>query len=126
MSEQIKSFIQSDNTAKQMVSFAEELGKKMGKNVSSSQIRNAYGTVKKIQMLNVFNERSYRELLLLKPKLAYALGRTEKNKKPYFEALEQALSCAIDVVDVKQPETFKRFCNFFEAILAYHKAYGGK
>jgi len=126
MNEQIKSFIQSDNTAKQMVNYAEDLGKKISRNVSSSQIRNAYGTVKKLQMQSEFNEIAYRELLLLKPKLAYARGRTERNKKPDFEKLEQALSSAIDAVDVKQPETFKRFCNFFEAILAYHKAYGGK
>jgi len=126
MNEQIRSFIQSDGTAKQMVEFADKLGEKICRDVSSSQIRNAYGTVKKLQMQNEFNDRSYRELLLLKPKLAYARGRTEGRKKPRFKELEDALSSAIDAVDVRQPETFKRFCNFFEAILAYHKAHGGK
>jgi CRISPR-associated protein Csm2 len=125
MNEQIRSFIQSDSSTKQMVSFAESLGKKMGKKVSSSQIRNAYGTVKKIQMQSKFNERSYRELLLLKPKLAYARSRPGNKNNQGFEELEQALSSAIDAVDVQHPETFKRFCNFFEAILAYHKAHGG-
>jgi len=124
MTEEIKSFIQKDETARRMVVFAEQLAIDI-KDISTSQIRNAYGTVKKLEMQREFTEKSYRELLLLKPKLAYARGRSE-NKKKNFEKLEDALSAAIDAVDVKEPETFKRFCNFFEAILAYHKAHGVK
>ena len=124
MTEKIKSFIQRDDTAKQMVNFAEELAKDIVRDVSTSQIRNAYGTVKKLEMQSAFTDKSHRELLLLKPKLAYARGRA--SKKETFKKLEDALGAGIDAVDVKQPETFKRFCNFFEAILAYHKANGGK
>jgi CRISPR-associated protein Csm2 len=124
MTEDIKSFIQKDETAKQMVKYAEDLAKEIVRDVSTSQIRNAYGTVKKLEMQSVFDNKAYRELLLLKPKLAYARGRS--SKKETFKKLEDALSAGIDAVDVKQPETFKRFCNFFEAILAYHKAHGGK
>ena len=126
MTEKIKSFIQSDDTAKNMVEYADKLAEQVCRDVSSSQIRNAYGTVKKLEMLNVFDNKAYRELLLLKPKLAYARGRTDAKKKDNFKKLEDALSAAIDAVNVKEPETFKRFCNFFEAILAYHKAHGGK
>ncbi len=125
MTEEIKSFIQKDETAKRMVEYAERLAIDI-KDVSTSQIRNAYGTVKKLEMQREFTEKSYRELLLLKPKLAYARGRSDGRKRDTFKKLEDALSAAIDAVDVKAPETFKRFCNFFEAILAYHKAHGGK
>lgn len=124
MTDDIKSFIQRDDMAKQMVECAEKLAKDIFRDVSTSQIRNAYGTVKKLEMQSTFTEKSYRELLLLKPKLAYARGRA--SKKEAFKQLEDALGKGIDAVDAKQPETFKRFCNFFEAILAYHKAYGGK
>ena len=124
MTEEIKSFIQKDETAKRMVEYAEKLAMDICQDVSSSQIRNAYGTVKKLEMQSVFDNKSYRELLLLKPKLAYARGRS--SKKEIFKKLEDTVSAAIDAVDVKEPETFKRFCNFFEAILAYHKAHGGK
>ena len=115
-----------DETAKSMVEYADNLAGQIYRDVSSSQIRNAYGTVKKLEMQSVFDNKAYRELLLLKPKLAYARGRTDAKKKDNFKKLEDALSAAIDAVDVKEPETFKRFCNFFEAILAYHKAHGGK
>lgn len=123
MTDEIKSFIQRDDTAKQMVKFAEDLASRI-KDVTTSQIRSAYGTVKKLEMQSDFTEKSYRELLLLKPKLAYARKRSQKER--IFQELENALSVAIDSIDVKQPETFKRFCNFFEAILAYHKAAGGR
>ena len=123
MTEEIESFIQKDETAKQMVKYADDLAKEIFRDVSTSQIRNAYGTVKKLEMQSVFDNKAYRELLLLKPKLAYARGRS--SKKETFKKLEDALSAAIDAVDVKDSETFKRFCNFFEAILAYHKAHGG-
>ena len=126
MTEKIKSFIQRDETAKSMVEYADNLAGQIYRDVSSSQIRNSYGTVKKLEMQSVFDNKAYRELLLLKPKLAYARGRTDAKKKDNFKKLEDALSAAIDAVDVKEPETFKRFCNFFEAILAYHKAHGGK
>ncbi|WAR43653.1 type III-A CRISPR-associated protein Csm2 [Methylomonas rapida] len=125
MTNEVSSFIQRDDTAKKMIEFADKLALAI-KDVSTSQIRNAYGTVKKLEMQTDFTEKSYRELLLLKPKLAYARGRTEFKKRDTFKLLEDALSQAIDAVEVKDRETFKRFCNFFEAILAYHKVYSTK
>ncbi len=124
MTEKIKSFIQRDDSAKDMINFANDLAKEIG-DISTSQIRNAYGTVKKLEM-QTFTEKSYRELLLLKPKLAYARGRIEKKKVDTFKKLEDTLCSAIDAVDIQHPETFKRFCQFFEAILAYHKVYERK
>jgi len=124
MTDRIKSFITDDNTAKAMVEYADKLAGDIWRDVSSSQIRNAYGTVKKLEMMNQFDGKAYRQLLLLKPKLAYARGRS--TKKETFKKLEDALGTAIDAVSIEQPETFKRFCSFFEAILAYHKAHGGK
>jgi CRISPR-associated protein Csm2 len=127
MAEEIQSFILHDNTAKQMVQFADKLAKEIHSDVTTSQIRNVYGTVKKLEMLNKFDEKEHRQLLLLKPKLAYARGKvTNEHKRESFKKLEQALGYAIDAVSTKDAETFKRFCNFFEAILAYHKAHGGK
>lgn len=124
MTEKIKSFIQRDDSAKDMINFANDLAKEIG-DISTSQIRNAYGTVKKLEM-QTLTEKSYRELLLLKPKLAYARGRIEKKKVDTFKKLEDTLCSAIDAVDIQHPETFKRFCQFFEAILAYHKVYERK
>jgi CRISPR-associated protein Csm2 len=81
MTEEITSFIQRDDTAKAMVNYAEKLANEICRDVSTSQIRNAYGTVKKLEMQSEFNNKSHRELLLLKPKLAYARGRADGKKR---------------------------------------------
>jgi CRISPR-associated protein Csm2 len=104
-----------------------------GSSVTTSQIRNLYGASKRIEMyLNEKNvQEMYGKLILLKPKMAYANGRFNKTfgggslKIPGFKTLVDCLSFAIDIVEGKT-ERMKNFFNFFEAILAYHKAEGGK
>ena len=59
------------------------------------------------------------EIVLLKPKLAYAAAR-QKAAKP----LSDVMSIAID--NVKTVEDFKRLVQFVESIIAYHKSAGGK
>ncbi|WP_052507586.1 type III-A CRISPR-associated protein Csm2 [Desulfonatronovibrio magnus] len=113
--------------AVQMI-FKNDRGVVESKSVSTSQIRNIYGATKKIDMsLNADNaSEKYSSLLLLKPKMAYANGRHNKgNNIQGFTVLVTCLSHAIDQVD-GQFNRMKNFFNFFEAILAYHKAEGGK
>lgn len=116
--QEIKSYITEEGTAKQMVQCAERLGEEL-KDVSTSQIRNAYGNMKKLEMSG-WNNRTRREVLLLKPRLAYAAGRHGKG----LHKLKNVMDHAIDAVT--DEESFQRFCEFFEAIVAYHKAAGGK
>ncbi|MBD2777898.1 type III-A CRISPR-associated protein Csm2 [Iningainema tapete] len=59
------------------------------------------------------------EVVLLKPKLAYAAAR-QKAAKP----LGEVISTAID--KVYSVEDFERLVQFIESIIAYHKAEGGK
>ena len=61
------------------------------------------------------------KLLMLKPKLAYAAKRHGGG----VDTLKEVLTQAIDRVGNDQKK-FNRFVDFFEAILAYHKAYGGR
>jgi CRISPR-associated protein Csm2 len=104
-----------------LVEYAENSGKFMAKNgLTNSKIRSIFGEVKRIQMSEFEKEKS--AFVLLKPKVAYALGRDDRNEglklfKLIFDRSSQ------DVVDQK---SFYNFCNFMEAILAYHKANGGK
>lgn len=59
------------------------------------------------------------EVVLLKPKLAYAAAR-QRSAKP----LSDVMSAAID--KVHSLEDFHRLVQFIESIIAYHKAAGGK
>jgi CRISPR-associated protein Csm2 len=87
------------------------------KGLTTSQIRNAYGLVKQMQMSG-FDEH---EFALLKPKLVYAAARAGKDGAHQLGAV---LGWGIDAVG-SDPAQFERFVDFFEAILAYHKAAGG-
>ena len=101
-----------------LVKEAEQLGKQLARNLTTSQIRNIYGAVKKMQMKG---ELDTHKLLMLKPKLAYAAKRHGGG----VETLKDVLTQAIDHVG-DDSKKFNRFVDFFEAILAYHKAYDGR
>lgn len=105
----------------EMVEFAEKAGKFMANNkLTNSKIRSIYGEIKRIQMGEFEKEKS--SFYLLKPKVAYALGRDEHNDGlKLFKLIFDR--CSTDVTD---HQTYLNFCNLIEAILAYHKAYGGK
>jgi CRISPR-associated protein Csm2 len=62
------------------------------------------------------------EFMLLKPKLAYAAARADEDGAHQLSAV---LTWAIDEVGSDKAK-FARFVDFFEAVLAYHKAAGGR
>ena len=101
--------------------FAEIIGKYMANNgLTNSKIRSIYGEMKRIQMGDFDKEKA--SFYLLRPKVAYALGRDDKNKGlKLFKLMFD--ECSKSVVDKR---TFLNFCNVFEAVLAYHRAFGGK
>lgn len=91
--------------------------------MTTSQIRNIFGEVKRIQAKGYLKEKS--TFLLLRPKIAYAEARVlAKSGKSRISDFRTVLDKAhIAVTDEKQ---FQNFVDFMEAILAYHKAYGGR
>lgn len=121
----LKTIISGDpvESAKLTNTWGEAVGSALSQTLATSQIRNIFGQVRQIEMywdiaLDV-DAKSLRDLLLLKPKLRY-----QAERKKEVQALATLLSDAIDLVDNRQK--FQRFVDFFEAILAYHKAAGGK
>lgn len=129
--EEMKAIIVQGNT-KLMVKKTEEFGKYLAQDLreekiyklSTSQIRSIFGTVKKIEAKG-YDAKGARELLMLKPKLAYAAKRAGKNK---LADLRDVLTMAIDIVVDglgNEAEKFDHFCDLFESILCYHKASGG-
>ena len=128
----IPSFIKGENQ-KEMIESCQEFGRRFSDNdLSTSQIRNVYGEVKKIQMKNsMLKENEEMEIVplrMLLPKLAYSAARA---KKKGTDELKDVLSKGIETVledENNSKEIIKRFemfSNFFEALLAYHKAEGG-
>ena len=116
-------------TAEELDRRGEEWGKKLAREVKTNQIRNVYGAVQHIRVCasrpQPDTEDINRRLIFLKPKLAYASGR-QSALKPLRDLLVQAID---SVVKKDNPNAEKARENFFflmEAIVAYHKFYGGK
>ncbi|NTV62661.1 MAG: type III-A CRISPR-associated protein Csm2 [Oscillochloris sp.] len=123
---------------------AERIGQRLAEmKFATSQIRNIFGIVRTIEQLvdrkeleanpnespqATLHETAYRDLQLLKPKLAYQYGRAtntpRERKKDAMELLKDTLSLAIDCVG-RDRARFTHFVEFFEAILAYHRAAEG-
>ncbi len=109
------------------VRFAERFGDYLAKKednadpLTTSQLRKFFGEVKRQQMTG-YNET---EFVMLKPKLAYAVGRAKsgKRKDAKIEDFYLVLADAIDKVNnsKNKQKAFKNFISIFEAIVAYHK-----
>jgi CRISPR-associated protein Csm2 len=113
-------------SAKLTVEWGKKLGKHLKRDLKSSQIRGIFGQVRQIEMnwpSDIDDPQqaraAERELILLKPKLAYQAERVQG-----VSDLAELLSAAIDQVQGNR-KYFQRFVDFFEAVLAYHKAEGG-
>ena len=112
------------------VQFAENFGKYLAVDdydsepLTTSQLRKFFGEVKRQQMMG-YNET---EFTMLKPKLAYAVGRAKQNgKKNKAQKIEDFFIVLTDAIDKvlsssDRAKAFKNFITAFEAIVAYHKA----
>ncbi|MDH7513895.1 MAG: type III-A CRISPR-associated protein Csm2 [Clostridiales bacterium] len=105
---------------KELNDYAKELGNFFAEGrereaLSTSQVRNVLDEIQKMP------EREFDEnqLQLLRPKLAYIAGRHRGKVKKFQELLDQA-------IQLTNKDNFRNFKYFVEAIVAYHRYYGGK
>jgi CRISPR type III-A-associated protein Csm2 len=112
------------------VQFAEKFGNYLAEKedqaepLTTSQLRKFFGEVKRQQMTGYDDT----EFVMLKPKLAYAIGRAKQNgRKGKYQKIEDFYSVMADAIDkveasTDKPKAFKNFITAFEAIVAYHKS----
>ena len=117
-----------DGNAQLLTQQAEKTGTNLARQLTTSQIRNVFGTVRQIEMnwgpraTETQRRHAVRQLVLLKPKLAY---QAKRERGRGVQELADILIPAIDLVG-EDRERFQNFVDFFEAILAYHTAAGGR
>ncbi len=98
--------------AEDMIQTAETLGRNLERNLDT-QLRKVFDSFKKLEMdLNLQFSRD--EVLMLKPRLAYAVSRTAALRNLY-RVLDQAIDRVYSLED------FKKLVQFVEAVLAYYK-----
>ena len=114
---------------------ADEKGNDFTK-INTNQIRNVFAninairkdfkiaiTTKDAQDQNEKINKIKRDLVLLKPKLAYAAGR-QNVVKPFQEFLFELINKTVN--SKKLELALENFFIMVESVVAYHKFYGGK
>ncbi len=127
---QLKAIIEQGNE-EVLVEQARLIGEHLARMLTTSQIRSIFGSVRRIELDWHDPQRPHdprrlaqaqREFALLQPRLAYQ-SRRERGRG--VEELRSVLEPAMKLVG-KDYQKFRNFVDFFEAILAYHRAYGGQ
>lgn len=131
----------TDKVTEETVKFAQKFGSYLGCNdestyidkkgiqktkierakLTTTQLRKFFGEVKR-QQLKGYDETDF---VLLKPKLAYAVGRAkDPNAKinDFYFVISKAIDCVKADTKEESNKRFKNFIKIFEAIVAFHKA----
>lgn len=124
----INEIFSNDPTGEQLVKFAEQTANQLVRGgLGRSQIRNIFTEVRKIEASwDTSRMEALHRLNMLKPKLDYQTARTEQ-VRPLRDVLVQAIDEVNKAkTDVEYDARFQCFMDLFEAILAYHRAFGGR
>lgn len=123
-------------SAESIVKWAKELGEFLAKRpnednenqLTKTQIRKFLDAVIRIKNLHKQNIDYKTEVYLMKPKLAYAVAKAKKYKQGKEIDPVGPLLLVLDpcIEKIENETDFKKFADFVEAIVAYHKYYGGK
>lgn len=124
----VTSIMTTDKNGSELVTFAQQTASQLvNASLTRSQIRGIFTEVRKLEA--IWESRpieAQRRLNMLKPKLDYQTARI-----PAVKTLKDVLTQAIDEVnkapsDEERNRRFRVFMDLFEAILAYHRAQGGR
>jgi CRISPR-associated protein Csm2 len=127
--DRIKEFTNfSEYCIRDLVKDAEQLGGDLKRGrLETNQVRKFLDAVKRIKATLIDETTTDKEqfeiikvdIVLLKPKLAYAAAR-QRSAEPLQAVLDISIDRVHNLLD------FERLVQFVESIIAYHKAAGGK
>lgn len=108
---------------------ADHYGKSFAQ-IKTNQIRNVFASIQdirtKLRTKGKVSDEIHREIVLLKPKVAYIKGRNAS--KPEFNTFYEMMKHGVDatVASANKEEAAWNFIRLVEALVAYHRFYGGK
>ena len=132
MPEKISTEVLNTGITTSHISILEDWGRHLAKPqgnkkaMSTSQIRKFFGEIKRIQ---ADFDNCKNEVILLDPKIAYAVGRAKKdagrNDQVAIEDFYELINPMLRKIEGDKAK-FRRFVQVCESIVAYHKAAGGQ
>jgi len=106
--------------------------------MTTSQLRNIFSEAKQIEVQvrkivpdfdkhhEEWNRDIRTKILLLRPKIAYSTARAaDRNNKSRMKDFREVIEKALEEA-TKHPTNYLNFIHILEAIIAYHKVYGGR
>ncbi len=119
--EQFKSTGLKNLSGDDLVDISSKMGGHLSKKLKTTQIRRFLDGIRKLDSEFDRGKNFNKDLvILMKPKLAYAVGRNQ-DIKPLMEVLEPAITAG-----AKSYSDFKKLVALIEGIVAYHRYHGGK
>ncbi len=106
----------------------DELANQMGrdfKEIKTAQLRNVFAHINRMRTRwrrNQDREQLRRDLVMLKPRLAYAGGR-QQAVRPMSDKFRKAIDAVLKSKDFDT--ALRNFFDLIEGVVAYHKYYGG-
>ena len=111
-----------------LVQIADQAGKEL-RPIKMNQIRRFLDGVRRLESKQKGSQAHVADLQadlhMLRPKLAYAVGRADQREKPHFVALMNILDPAIQAAAEDPKECFDKLLRLVEGIIAYHRFHGG-
>lgn len=105
--------------------------------LKTNQIRNFYSAITRIrtefemgsmdedgEARTQFSPKIEQQLVMLRPKLAYAAGRQTAVRTNFYPFMDSAIGGVL--ASKRDPETLEKFLAIVESVVAYHKFYGGE
>ncbi|MEM4406737.1 MAG: type III-A CRISPR-associated protein Csm2 [Candidatus Methanomethylicaceae archaeon] len=115
-------------SALELVETARALGRYLSYHIKTNKIRRFLDALRKIQVSPSYSPG---EVALIRPYLAYAVGRSDGDEgesmrkfMEFFDPIFKRISSLED--DKESRKEFDTALRFMEAVMAYHKFYGGK
>ena len=123
----VSTIMKTDPTGSDLVKFAKVKAELWKDDLKRSQIRNIFTEAREIEaQWDKDSVRAMRRLNLLKAKLAYQQARHKTDSmKGFVDTLTKAIEEVENASEDERADRFQRFMDLFEAILAYHRAFGG-
>ena len=105
--------------------YAEQVAKSL-KDLKTTQLRKLFGEIKENE--RKLNEKDWKDIeadfYMIRPNLAYAKAR-RLVPDDFFKLMSVCMSKVDSGSDEQKKENYRRFVQFLEAIVAYHKYHGG-
>lgn len=96
--------------------------------LKTNQIRNFYSAITRMRAdyeVNGLTRENQNQLIMLKPKLAYAAGRQTAVRANFYPFMKTAIE-SIETAGDRKSLALENFFLLVESVVAYHKFHGGE